>query len=458
MKKIVILLTILVVVLFMAPGLIGFKVQSRHQEVISRMQQSGMEVVSDEYRRGWFGSSSKTKFRLATPSEAKKGSFEFTMLNDIVHGPLSPDGGLALARIGTSFMVDDKALFPGEENTVMQTNIGLDGSGKTVIAVPALKLADKPGRPEIQFSGADGTVLFDTGLRQFEMDLKMPQFWVGGDKGETLKITEVELKSSSKAGLYSLFLGNGNFLVKQIEFSNPKNEVAVKIDAINISGNTRESDGNLAFTASYAVDAVKVNDVVYGPAQFEMEFANISAEVISKLQKEIQEMQALKLTKEQESMAVMNLMLGAGPDILEANPKMAIKRLFVKTPDGDIDGTLSIAANGLQWKDIGSFQSVIKKLEADAAITVPEKIVKVVMEMQAKAAMTRQIEQRKKLGHEIATPSAEEMDQLVKQMAGQQLEFFLQQELVKREGANISTKAKLADGLLSVNGKTVPLP
>jgi uncharacterized protein YdgA (DUF945 family) len=422
------------------------------------MQQSGIEVVSDEYRRGWFGSSSKTKFRLAMPAEAKGGSFEFIMLNDIIHGPLSPDGGLTLASIGTSFMVDDKALFPGEENKVMQTNVGLDGSGKTVIAIPAMKLADKPGRPEIQFSGADGTVLFDTDLRQFEMDLKMPQFWVGGDKGETLKITEVELKSSSKAGLYSLFLGNGNFLVKQVEFSNPKKEVAVKIDAINISGDTRESDGNLAFTASYAVDAVKVNDVAYGPAQFEMEFANISAEVVSKLQKEIQEMQALKLTKEQESMAVMNLMLGAGPDILKADPKMAIKRLFVKTPDGDIDGTLSIAANGLQWKDIGNFKSVLKKLKADAAITVPEKIVNVVMEMQAKAAMARQIEQRKKLGHEIAEPSIEEMNQLVKQMAGQQLEFFLQQELVKREGKNISTKAKLSDGLLSVNGKTVPLP
>ena len=43
-------------------------------------------------------------------------------------------------------------------------------------------------------------------------------------------------------------------------------------------------------------------------------------------------------------------------------------------------------------------------------------------------------------------------------MAGQQLEFFLQQELAKRDGANIATKAKLVDGLLSVNGKTIPLP
>ncbi len=457
MKKIVILLTTLIIVLFMVPGIIGFKVQSRHQEVISKMQQGGLEVVSDDYQRGWFGARSETKFKLATPSDAKEDSIEFTMLNDIVHGPLSPDGGLALATIGTSFKVDEEALFPGEENKVMQTNIGLDGSGKTLIVVPALKLADKPGRPEIQFSGADGKVLFDTGFTQFELDLKMPQLWVGGEKGESFKVTGAELRSSSKAGLFSLFLGNGEFLVKQIEFNNPNNDVALKIDAIDISSDTSESDGKLTAAINYAVEAVTVNSTVYGPAQFEIEFGNISAQVVSKLQKEMQEMQSLNLTKEQESMAVLNLLMGAGPDLLQANPTLAIKRLFVKTPDGDIDGNLSIAAKGLEWKDIGNFQSVLQKLEADAAITMPEKIYRTAMEMQARVGMMRQIEQRKKLGHEITVPSQEEIDQLSKQMSGQQLELLLQQELVKREGTNISSQAKLSDGLLSVNGKTIPL-
>ena len=458
MKKIVILLSILIVALFVAPGLIGFKVQSRHQEVVSRMQQSGMEVVSDDYRRGWFGARAETKFKVVMPANAKEGGFEFVMLNDIVHGPLSSAGGLALATMSTSFVVDGKALFPGEQNSVMQTNVGLDGSGETVIAIPALKLADKPGRPEIQFSGADGKILFDAGLSQFEMDIKIPQFWVGGNQGETLKITGVDLSSNSKAGLYSMFFGNGNFQVKQIEFNNPKNSVAVKIDAIDVSGDTSESDGKLAIAVNYAVEAVSVNSAVYGPAQLDLEFGNISARVAAKLQQEMQEMRALNLTKEQESMAIVNLLLGAGPDLLQASPKIAVKRLFVKTPDGDIDGNLSIATDGLQWKDIGTLQAVLQKLDADASISMPEKLFRVLMEMQAKVAMMRQIEQRKRLGHEIATPSEEEMAQLSKQMVGQQLEFLLQQELVKREGANISTKAKLGDGLLSVNGKTVPLP
>ncbi len=457
MKKLAILFSILVAALFVAPGLIGFKVQSKYQDVISVMQQNGLEVVSDDYRRGWFGARAETKFKLKMPSGVTGKAVEFVMLNDIVHGPLSPDGGLALAAMGTSFKVDDKVLFPGEENSVLRTSIGLGGNGETQIIIPALKLAGKPGRPEIQFSGAEGSISFDTGLSQFDMDIVMPGLWVAGDKGESLKFTEVILQGDSKAGLFSLLLGSGKFKIKQIDFNNPKKNIAVKIDAINISSDTSESDGKLAIAADYAVESVSVNDVVYGPAQFQIDFANISAEVVAKLQKEIRKMRALKLTKEQESMAMINLLLGAGPDLLQANPGVNIKRLFVKTPDGDIDGSLAVTANGLQWGEIGNLQAVLQKLEAEAAISLPEKLFRAVMEMQAKVAMMRRIEQRQKLGHEITTPSEEELDNMGKEMSEQQLQFLLQQEIVKREGTNISSQAKLGSGLLSVNGKTIPL-
>lgn len=458
MKKFAILLLVLVVALLVAPGLIGFKVQSRHQQIITAMQQNGFEVVSDNYQRGWFGAKAKTEFKLALPSGAKGKSLPFTMLSDIVHGPLSPDGGLALASMGTSFQVDGKALFPEDENTVLHSSVGLNGDGKTTVTIPALKLAGKPGRPEIQFSGADGVLLFDAGMTHASVDLKMPGLWVGGEKGESLQFTDVTLNSDTKSGLLGMFLGGGKFNVKQIDFKNPGKDFALKIDAITISGDTSEQGGNLLFDVNYAVEAVTVNSAVYGPAQLDLSLDNIPAEVAASLQKQLSKMRALKLTKEQESMAVMSMVVGAAPDILKADPKLTVKRLFVKTPDGDIDGNLSVAANGLQWSEIANMQAVLKKIEADAAISLPEKLFRTVMGMQAKLALMRQIEQRKKMGHEIAEPSPEELDKLSKEMVDQQLAFILQQELAKRDGTNISTNAKLGGGLLSVNGKTIPLP
>jgi uncharacterized protein YdgA (DUF945 family) len=457
MKKLAILVLILVVALFVTPGLIGFKVQSGHQQIIAGMQQNGFTVVSDNYRRGWFGAQSKTEFELAMPSGVKGKSFAFTMIGDIVHGPLSPDGGLVLASIETSFQVDGKALFPEDENAVLISNIGLNGEGKTVISIPALKFAGKPGRPEIQFSGVDGVVLFDVGLTHATADIKMPGLWVGGEKGESLQFTDVTLNSDSKAGLLGMFLGSGRFNIKQIDFKNPENNVAINIDAISVSGDSSEEGGNLIFDANYAVNAVTVNGTVYGPAQLELGIENIPAEVAAKLQKELQRVRSLKLTQEQEGMAVMSMMVGAAPDLLKANPKMTINRLFVKTPDGDIDGKFSIASNGLQWNEITNIQTVLQKLEADAAISLPEKLLKAVMGMQAKVALMRQIEQRKKMGHEITVPSKEELDKLSEEMVEKQLTFLLQQEMAKRDGTVISSNAMLSGGLLSVNGKTIPL-
>ncbi len=459
MKKIAILFVILIAALFIAPGLIGFKVQGQYQNFINGAQQSGLEVVSNDYRRGWFGSNAETTFKLTPPSGAEGAAITFTMLQDIVHGPLSPAGGVGLAFIGTSFQVDGKALFPDEDNEIAHTNVGLNGNGTTLIAIPALKLAGKPGRPEIQFSGADGNLAFDSGLSRFDLELKAPGLWVGGgDNGESITVTDVALSSHSNTGAMGLLLGNGEFKAKQIEFNSPKNAVTVKIDAASALGYSREESEQLAFGAKYAVEAVAVNGIVYGPAEFEMEFANIPAEVVAKLQQDMREVRGQGLTKEQEGMAMMSMLMGAGPDILQANPKISIKRLFVGTPDGDIDGNLSVAAVGLQWGEIGNMQVVLKKLEADAALSMPEKFVRAIMERQAQTILAQQFETRKKDDPDIQMPSEEEAADLRKKMADQQLEFFMQQGLLKRDKTNIFSEAKLSGGLLSVNGKTVPLP
>ncbi len=102
MKKIVILISILVVALFVAPGVIGFMAQNQYQEIIIGMQQAGLEVTRNDYQRGWFGSRSETEFKLALPQDLGVEEFTLSMHSDLVHGPLSPDGGVALASVGTT--------------------------------------------------------------------------------------------------------------------------------------------------------------------------------------------------------------------------------------------------------------------------------------------------------------------------------------------------------------------
>ena len=310
MKKLAILFSILVLVLFITPGLIGFKAESRYQDIISGLERNGLEVTSSDYQRGWFGASADTEFKLTMPPDVDAKQLNFSMHSDIIHGPLSSEGGFALATIATSFKVAGDALFPQDNNKILNTKIGLDGNGKTVITIPALKFAGEPGKPEIQFGGADGEVLFDTGFTQLDMNLDVPEIWVGGTDGESLRVTKVTLGSNSKQGLSNLRLGRGTLGIKQIDFVNPKNDLELKVDAISLYGDSKEDGDNIVFSANYSVNAIEVNDAHYGPAELSVEIGNIPAASAAKLQQGIQEVRAKKLPRDQQAMAMMALLAG----------------------------------------------------------------------------------------------------------------------------------------------------
>ena len=54
-------------------------------------------------------------------------------------------------------------------------------------------------------------------------------------------------------------------------------------------------------------------------------------------------------------------------------------------------------------------------------------------------------------------PTPGELQEMVEAAATEQLDQLLVQGLVEREGSDIATVASLSNGLLTVNGKTVPL-
>ncbi len=457
MKKIAILFSILVVLLFVAPGLIGFMAQNQYQEIIIGLQQAGVDVNRTDYKRGWFGSQAETEFKLNLPRDLGVDSFTFSMHSDIVHGPLSPDGGLALASIGTYFKINGNPMFPEEDNKVLNTRIGLGGSGKTLIDFPALKLSGKPGEPEIQFSGADGELLFDTSFTDFGIKLNVPAFWVGGGEGQSLKITGVAIGSESNSDHSVLRLGNGKLAVKKIDFANPKSGVNIAIDDIDLFGDTKAEGENITFVGNYSLNSIVVNGVNYGPAQIGLDFGNIHAAAASRLKSEIQEIRRVNLNPQEQRMAIISLLVEVAPDLLKANPKLDVRRFYVRTPDGDVNGNLSIATDGMVVKDIGNIQAVLNKLKADASFRLPEELLRKMLGRQASQSIRQHFEMRKQMGEEIDMPTDEEITALGQDMVQKRLEDLLQQDVLIRDGEYITSSAKLTGGLLSVNGKTIPL-
>ena len=280
---------------------------------------------------------------------------------------------------------------------------------------------------------------------------------LGGAEGQSFELTQLTLESQTASGLSGLRLGSGRLGVKRIDYADPKGGATVTVDSFGLSGGAREEGDNLAFDASYTLERVAVGEENYGPAELQIGFGNISAAATLRLQQGVREVQRKKLPQQQQGLAMLGMFMEVAPDLLRANPSISIKRLFVKTPHGVIEGGLSLVADGLQLDELGSMQALLRKIDADASIQLPEKLLRRALEMQAREKIREHMEMRKKMGESSDTPSEQEIKALARGMIEDRLEKLMEQGLLVRDGIYLAADAELSGGLVSVNGKTIPI-
>ncbi len=464
MKKFFILLVILVLCVLMAPGIIGFQAEARYQELLARMEENGFEVTKDDYQRGWFDSMAETEFRIALggtsgmPREDLPQEIRFTLHSDIVHGPLSPDGGFAIAQIRTQILTQDGPLFPEQTEGLLKTNIDLKGNGEVILDVPSVKTEDQSGRPGVRFEGITGNVKFNADFTDVKSEFAMPGLAIAGADGQLFEVGSSNLVSHSKAGIAGLMLGQGDFNVAQVTVLNPNTGVKVDINNIKIAADSRPDGENIQLSITYALETLNVNDAKYGPAELRISFKNLAADAVAKLQREIEEINRQKIPEQQRGMAIMGVLMGTGSELLQNDPLLAVDPLRVDTPEGTVEGSFSVQSRGLKMEEVGNMPVVLNKLQVEAALQIPETLFVALLENQAREEITNRIALRRQLGEEVEEPTPEQFEEYAKLMAAEKLNSLIQQEFVVRKGKYLATVGGLSGGLLTVNGKTIALP
>ena len=115
-------------------------------------------------------------------------------------------------------------------------------------------------------------------------------------------------------------------------------------------------------------------------------------------------------------------------------------------------------ANGLKWEHVGNPQLMITKLDANLSFRIPEKLLRSMLENQARTRLVKEIEALTEELGEQPLVEQEQLDSMVDAEVEAQLEQWLGQGLMERDQQDVITDAELTDGLLTVNGQPVPLP
>ncbi len=460
MKRFVVLFILLGALVLAAPGIIGYQAETYYQGLMGQFSKGGLETVSQTYQRNWFGAEAQTRFRVnlpAGPDRAEAEAFEFSLLSQIDHGPLTGDG-LALALIQSEIKSEGEAILPEDYQAEIKTLIDISGQGITRIKLPAAELDAQDDRPAVRFEGMDGEVRFDAAREAIAADFTLPVLILSEDTRKLLEIHGVKLSSRSSKGVSGLMLGGGAFTVERIAVQDRESGTRVELDRLGIDAESSAQAESVSAFVRYRLNKVQVDDQVYGPAVLKLGFGNLPAAVLLKIQESVEEINAQQLSDERKGMALLSVLMGNAPGLLKGDPIITIDELSVKTPDGLIEGKLSLQAQGLEWKEITNVPAVLNKLAGDASIQVPEKLFRMLMQQKIQADLLRQLEQRRLMDPDSEMPTAEQLTEMSSTLVERQLVVLLGQELLVKEGDAIMTNAKLSGGLLSVNGKTIPLP
>lgn len=460
MKRFLALFVLLGAGLLGAPGIIGYQVETYYQGMVSQFTKAGLEIVSQDYNRGWFGAESETQFLLKLPvgpDRTETEEFRFTVISHIDHGPLTGDG-IGLATIKSEINSDGEAILPKDYQAEINTLIDISGQGVTRVHLPATQFEAEGDRPAGHFEGMDGEMQFDSAFEQITMQLSLPALTLTENSEPLLEVKGVTLHSNSYKGVSGLMLGGGEFSIDRIAVQDRESGTRIEMAQLGIDAESRAEADAVSAYVRYRLEKVQVDDQTYGPAELKVGLGNLPASVLLQIQTSVEEINAQQLSDEKKGMALLSVLMGNASGLLKGDPIVTIDKLSVQTPDGLIAGKLSVQAVGLEWKEITNASAVLNKLVGDAAFQMPEKLFRMLLLQKVQTELLRQFEQRQLLSPDSEMPTAEQLDEMSQSVVEQQLVVMLGQEFIVKEGDSIFTNAKLADGLLSVNGKTIPLP
>ena len=460
MKKILILFLIVAALLLAAPGVIGNRAEEQYRMLIDRLEQSGLKVERQAYRQGWFGAMADTVFRVQIPASYAGSEMEerrFTLHSDISHGPLTMQG-LGLATIDSRILVAGEDLFTGSEGAPIQTLIGLYGKGQTHLDLAPGEQPLNGGDSVVRFQGLAGDIQFDLTGEQMTARLMMPGMSIETGGENVLSLNEAAVDYKAWRGVSGLILGSGDFRLQQLSIKDTEGSRKLLLNGLGIEVESREVGELIAGMATYRLESLRLEDKVYGPGQLKVELGRLPAPVLVSIQQAIEDFQRNPMSETEQEMALMSLFLSSGPKLLAKDPYFSLQPVWLETPEGRMEADFFLRPVGLRWTELLNIQVVLNKLEMEASLRMPEKLLLQLLEQQARARLEQQNSPESEENGGEAPLTPDQLSSLSRSEADWQLELWLSQEFLKREGKDVLTVAALSGGLLTVNGKNIPLP
>ncbi len=458
MKKLFILVLLIAAVAVAAPFGLGFEIEHRYRVLMAQFEDAGYKMTAHDYQRGLFESSASTDFSIPVIStDGQNQSIDLTLVSQVSHGPFTPSRGWfgQLARIDTQILHEGKAVFPAALNASLQTDLMFSGDGQSRLNLPALTepmMLD--GGAQLSFSGFSGLVDFNVVKGHLSMTFDSDGLAISSPGQGRLIVNGIRGQSESNRSIEDLMLGDGQLTIDLLTLNDQQSGFALNLKGLEIAAETTAAENTVDMLIRYAVNQVELPTEKLGRSVIELEFTSIDAKALAAIQQGIKDFQKDDSgTDEQKMAALMGVFMAATPSLLQRDPAINIKNFEVSTPSGILMADFSLGTRGMTIVDMNSPLAALPKVVAAATLTLPENLVREAFFDYLKPSVAVEIAMNAKEGEDLP-----DVDVVTRERVDAQLQSFLDQQLVKRDGDKLVTAAAIKDGKMTVNGQAIGLP
>ena len=383
----------------------------------------------------------------------------------------------------------------------IKTKVEENGAGKSDLVFPAYRreLPGKSGKGLIDWKGLKAQFTFTENFKNLTTALNIAGFMLEiPDEKVTASLGETSIKAAFDANLMptevdfdlSLFkmgeMGSGKELgalslqnlttlfniqttSKGLDLTQLKFNVGhfdfveegsqANLDGLALALAAKEENGVINYSLQTQIDKLEPpTEITMGEKLAinwigKIDFTRLDADALLALQTTARQLQSKN--DPMMFMALLGQFMQVAPKLVAKSPGIALTQLTVKTPKGNLEGTLDISLDG---KKVTAFEIpvIIQAVLAKAKFTISKPLLEYVLTGVINNDMRQQI--KRLSDKELSDADLAKLQEEAKKASKQQISMFMMMKLLSDAGDNYQLVADFKDSKLILNGQSIPLP
>ncbi len=428
------------------PLALGGRAQQAYQNLLGDLLEALPPgwVVVEHYERGWFGAKAHTELafrpglggRLSRPLRVRLDS-------RISHGPLHWLTAFppVIARVHTRAEILD---LPAElPPLLVGTDIGIDGRALARLHVPAGEWAGQNGAYRLRNGELRGSLRFEPQDRRILTDIQLPELALLSPGGILAGLSGLSLEADLADGSGAPAAGQARLAIESAQAGAA--EAGKRLDELSLAIAQTPRDGNLDFRIELAARSLGLGGPPYQNARMALTADAMDTQALAELVEGVKALASDAVSPTMRGLVGAALVARLLPRIAVAGPRLEIDPLRVDTADGPAVGRLRLGLDALgnPGEPVNPFASPstwIRALSGDGELELPEPLA-----LQWLARLDSS-----PTGHGSADGGDAERAQ-------ERIRPWIKGGWVSLRDGRLASDFRLADGLLTVNGKPFPL-